>query len=268
MDKVITTLRQYVRDWSEEGESERANCYVPVLEEIEKVYGHLTIEEKGKIRCLSPGSGLGRLPLEIAGRGYSSEGNEFSYYMLIAAHFVLNSTSFKDEYNVYPWIHSLSNHRLTDDMFRSTSYPDVHPSAFLEGKKGNFSMCAGDFVECYSTSEAKATFDVVCTVFFIDTAPDVVKYLKVIKHILKEDGIWINNGPLLWHFEDTTRADEYSNGRMELSLDELMSVCKQVGFDVELRDKPVQTTYMGNNKGMMSHVYDAYFWVARKSVCK
>ena len=251
MDKVITTLRQFVRDWTREGESERDNCYGPVLRQIEKVYGHLSPKEKSQIRCLSPGSGLGRLPLEIAGLGYTSEGNEFSYYMLISAHFVLNSTSSNEEYNLQPWIHSLSLHRSREDMFRTVAFPDVLPSTFLQGKQGDFSMCAGDFVECYSDAEAEATFDVVCTVFFIDTAPDVVRYLKTIKHILKDDGIWINNGPLLWHFEDTTRTDDqYSRGRMELTLDELMHVARQVGFDVELEPQPIKTTYMGNERGI------------------
>lgn len=32
---------------------------------------------------LVPGAGLGRLPLEIASRGYACQGNEFSYYMLL-----------------------------------------------------------------------------------------------------------------------------------------------------------------------------------------
>lgn len=34
-------------------------------------------------RVLVPGAGLGRLPLEIAARGYSCQGNEFSYFMLL-----------------------------------------------------------------------------------------------------------------------------------------------------------------------------------------
>jgi hypothetical protein len=34
-------------------------------------------------RVLVPGAGLGRLPLEIASRGYACQGNEFSYYMLL-----------------------------------------------------------------------------------------------------------------------------------------------------------------------------------------
>jgi carnosine N-methyltransferase len=37
-----------------------------------------------------PGAGLGRLAFEIANRGYSCQGNEFSLFMLLASNFVLN----------------------------------------------------------------------------------------------------------------------------------------------------------------------------------
>lgn len=42
------------------------------------------------VKVISPGSGLGRLPLEICLRGYQSMGNEFSYFMLILSNFILN----------------------------------------------------------------------------------------------------------------------------------------------------------------------------------
>ncbi len=34
MDKVRTTIRQFYRDWSEEGKEERDTCYKPILDEI------------------------------------------------------------------------------------------------------------------------------------------------------------------------------------------------------------------------------------------
>ena len=34
MDKVKTTLKQFVRDWSSEGEQERKSCYQPVIDKI------------------------------------------------------------------------------------------------------------------------------------------------------------------------------------------------------------------------------------------
>lgn len=42
------------------------------------------------IKVLVPGAGLGRLAYELAYRGYSCQGNEFSVFMLFASNFVLN----------------------------------------------------------------------------------------------------------------------------------------------------------------------------------
>lgn len=42
------------------------------------------------MQILVPGAGLGRLAFEIAKRGYSCQGNEFSLFMLFASNFVLN----------------------------------------------------------------------------------------------------------------------------------------------------------------------------------
>lgn len=38
MDKVKTTLKQFVRDWSASGEQERRECYDPVLSEVKEIF--------------------------------------------------------------------------------------------------------------------------------------------------------------------------------------------------------------------------------------
>ena len=38
MDKVKTTVKQFVRDWSNDGKNERDACYKPVLDEIEELF--------------------------------------------------------------------------------------------------------------------------------------------------------------------------------------------------------------------------------------
>lgn len=34
MDKVLTTIKQFFRDWSKEGAEERRRCYKPIVDEI------------------------------------------------------------------------------------------------------------------------------------------------------------------------------------------------------------------------------------------
>lgn len=112
MEKVQSTLKQIVRDWSKDGEEERSACYNPIIEEIElnfppaqrllSYYYSLLVETSfsliiisicrpsEQVQILVPGAGLGRLAFEIAKRGYSCQGNEFSLFMLFASNFVLN----------------------------------------------------------------------------------------------------------------------------------------------------------------------------------
>ncbi len=63
-----------------------------------------------------------------------------------------------------------------------------------------FSMAAGNFVEIYSDSANKEAWDCIVTCFFVDTAPVVMEYIETILHCLKPGGVWINLGPLLYHW--------------------------------------------------------------------
>ncbi|XP_077864473.1 carnosine N-methyltransferase-like [Saccoglossus kowalevskii] len=89
MDKVQTTLRQFVRDWSEDGQKERDTDYKPIIEEIMKRFPPDKCDVS-KISVLVPGAGLGRLAYEIAGKGYICQGNEISLFMLFSSNFILN----------------------------------------------------------------------------------------------------------------------------------------------------------------------------------
>lgn len=37
IDKVIGTLRQFVREWSSEGQNERDQCFKPILDELQEM---------------------------------------------------------------------------------------------------------------------------------------------------------------------------------------------------------------------------------------
>lgn len=83
--KVRTVLRQFVRDWADEGAPERDLQYGCLLDALGRYVPNAFKESGGqakKSRVLTPGSGLSRLPFECARRGYAAQGNEFSYHML------------------------------------------------------------------------------------------------------------------------------------------------------------------------------------------
>ncbi len=61
-------------------------------------------------------------------------------------------------------------------------------------------MVAGEFVEVYCKSIEE--WDCVATCYFIDTAHNIIEYIRTIHNTLKKNGIWINLGPLLFHYAD------------------------------------------------------------------
>lgn len=82
-------LHSLYREWSAEGETEREQSFGPLLAELvrrlplrppqkDEEQEQRLMDETLVHKVLVPGCGLGRLPLEIASRGYSCEGNEFS----------------------------------------------------------------------------------------------------------------------------------------------------------------------------------------------
>lgn len=100
-------------------------------------------------------------------------------------------------------------------------------------------MCAGEFIESFSGEDSVGTFDVVVTCFFMDTAHNAIEYIETIRKCMKRDGIWINLGPCLWHYElgegrsGKGAFDEEGNyvGSIELSVEDLMVChCKEYHY--------------------------------------
>jgi carnosine N-methyltransferase len=168
----------------------------------------------------------------------------------------------------------MSHHRSTKDLLRCIKIPDENPADGLAmaGAKGQMSMVAGDFVDCYSAPHESESFNIVITIFFLDTAPNVLKYIDTIHNVLEPGGIWINLGPLAWHFEpdESTmhNGPKQSGGSVELTLDELLSVIQKEGFEIlsgnNLDQHTIRTPYMGDSRGTLKYLYDAEFWVAKK----
>lgn len=252
-DRVRTVLRQLSRDWSAEGAEERALAYDPIIQAVE---ARVPTSPENRKSVLIPGSGLGRLAFEFAMRGYISQGNEFSYFMLIPAHFILNCTHHVCEHDLFPYIHGHSNWRTADDMLQCVQVPDVLPSELPNG--ANFSMVAGEFVEVYAKAEERARWDVVATCYFIDTSKNLLRYLEVINAVLPVGGVWVNAGPLLWHFEH----DKIPT--LEFTLDEVLALVEACGFVIEEQKSLPAQTYTGIPHSMLVHHYVPAFWVCRK----
>ncbi|SGY94033.1 BQ5605_C037g11623 [Microbotryum silenes-dioicae] len=279
-ERLRSTLRSVARDWSVEGAHEREAAYTPILNAFQELYGHYEAEDKAKLNVLVPGAGLGRLAWEIVNAGYTCQ----------ETNRVLNSfhsTTSINAHTIHPYLHSFSNIRTNADLLGSVQIPDVDPSTIASTSSGEFSFAAGDFLEIYAQPSQQAHFDVIVTCFFIDTAKNIVEYLERIWSLLKEDGVWINCGPTLWHFENTEGCNS-----IELSLEDVKALAKRIGFVLEVRspyewqfsslylaidastrscwpsqnEREVRTSYTTNKRSTLRHEYAASFWTARKSV--
>ncbi|KIH88610.1 methyltransferase family [Sporothrix brasiliensis 5110] len=253
---------------------------------------------RGRLKVLVPGAGLGRLVFDLCLAGYEAEGNEISYHQLLASSYILNFTRKAGQHTIYPWVHSFSNHRVRENHLRSYAVPDVHPGqAIVDASMqqmqqplqpgqhgiGTMSMCAADFLCLYSDAEHAEVYDAVACVFFLDTAPNLIRYIETIRHCLKPGGLLINIGPLLWHFENnapgnhgrdddgdgehdaTTSTGIADPGSFELSDDEVRALVEKLGFTVVTHETGVETPYIHDDQSLLQTVYKSSHWVARKN---
>jgi carnosine N-methyltransferase len=249
-DKVKSILKLFARDWSAFGEHERTQCYGPLLDALAR-YKPIVKGSEGTIDVLVPGAGLGRLAWECVLRGYNTQGNEFSYFCLICSSFILNHNFPANTFQIYPYIHQSHNIREFTDQIRAVNVPDVPPSDVP--RNAEFSMVAGDFLQVYDDPNA---WDAVLTCFFIDTAKNIIAYVEKIREILKPDGVWINIGPLLYHY-----ADMPGETSIELTYAELKQVMVHYGFQIQ-EERWVTCRYCDNGPSMYHVEYECVFFVA------
>ena len=148
--KVRGTLHQCAREWSSVGKKERDQCFTPLLKQLDK-YLPVNDSNRNKQKVLIPGSGLGRLVLECCARGYSTQGNEFDYFMLMTCNLMLNHVQKVNEFKIFPWINDRCNIYKRSDIMKPVLFPDVCPIDLVSKNPDghDMSMCAGEFLEVY-----------------------------------------------------------------------------------------------------------------------
>ena len=256
IDKVRSTFASIARDWSSEGAAERRICYGPLLEALEKRWP--TPESREGVRVLTPGAGLGRLTYEVARMGFSSQGNEFSFFMLIVSSFILNNTQRAEEFTIHPYVRGSLNLLSAADRPRAIKIPDVCPGEADSGRM-DMSMTAGDFLEVYTSEENEAQWGAVVSAFFIDTAHNIFDYIDAIRYMIKPGGIWVNLGPLLYHFSDM--ADEFS---VDLAWDEVRAAIEKSGFKIKEERIIEGCPYTANVRSLFQVRYNCIYFVAER----
>ncbi|KAH7727186.1 hypothetical protein AAVH_05411 [Aphelenchoides avenae] len=258
MSKARSTLKQIVRDWSVDGAQERSSCYDRVLKALDERYPDR--ESRHDLHVLVPGAGLSRLAWEVLQKGFSCTGNEFSMFMLLTSNFILNACQEKEDFTIYPYLLDFSNAWSYEDMLRPVTFPDVEPCFGSPSRKNIFAMCAGDFLQAFADESNK--YDCILTVFFLDTAANPINYIRSIHRILRPGGVWLNFGPLTYHFEDA--EDELS---LELPFGEILRIIEKVGFrldKVEGSEYGHFAKYTSNAESMLNFTYHCGFFECTK----
>lgn len=227
------------------------------------------------VKILVPGSGVGRLAHEIAALGgFEVTANEWSAYMNVAYRYVTSAAVMgrgKFSSSFYPFVDWWSHQPTRKELYREIAFPDMDVSLSGGKRTGGGSndggdggadssvlLVEGDFTttpfstrnrrkkDSHGVKEEKREegFDAIVTLFFIDTARNLMSYLETIHRLLKKPlatsssgsndnrggndaggdgngGHWINLGPLLYG----------SAPFLQFSLEEILQLSEAMGFE-------------------------------------
>lgn len=254
--RVIEALGHYIRDWCPEGESELQFLVDNVVTQLNE---SIAVEDRHKTMVVVPGSGLGRIAHAIAELGSSSSNDkfgsvqavEYSGLMHVCNSYMYNNSTDKSDkaksYELYPYIHTSSNITEAKSQFRSIKLNTGGQ------QPENLVLNHDDFRYFEAVDASKYENVVVVSVFFMDTAENIVEYFDAIETLTKptsknniKNGYWINIGPLKYG----------SAAQAELTADELTKLRKSMGWRdvncVTTIDKPKQ---YGEN-GLVGYITD------------
>lgn len=97
------------------------------------------------------------------------------------------------------------------------------------------------------------------TCFFMDTAHNIIEYIECISNILKKGGIWVNIGPLLYHY-----SEQPEEIQIELSWEEIEKIIPKFGFKFRKQPEWRDCVYTNDKESMMQMVYKCVFFSAVK----
>ncbi|KAK0657914.1 N2227-like protein-domain-containing protein [Cercophora newfieldiana] len=273
---VSQALKHLVRDWGDEGASERDAAFPCIIKALGSIlvraqsHGSHHDDFHQPLQVLLPGAGLGRLGHHISqslGHAFQVTNNEWSMYQNVVYRFLENTSPTSQQQQqppstVYPFIDSWSHHSTTSNMLRGVSFPNTPLHV------GGVVLVEGDFTTAFSSEQQMGYYDVVVTHFFIDTARNLMSYLDTIFRVLKPGGHWVNFGPLLYG----------SAPFVQLSLEEVLAVSEAMGFRFDhvpdgccgVETLPgrkacgVEAAYGFDARALTKNAYDAQLWVARR----
>jgi carnosine N-methyltransferase len=245
LQQLTAALRAAARDWTSLGATERRETYGAILSVLNEFL------DPGQT-VLIPGSGLGRLAVEVASDGFVAHANESSFIMLVAAWAALMRPL---PFRIFPFLHQLSGLDTFADSLLAADFPDRNdhdPAALLAD--GRLRLLAGQFAGL--AEAADDTYDAVVTCYFIDVVGDMAAAIGIIHRLLRPGGYWINMGPMMLHHGD----DAFFTTQ---TLEDVSRIAAGVGFEI-IREERIETTYIANPAAHIRTMYKCKLSVARR----
>lgn len=248
--RVVESLCHYARDWPVTESDE----VIPLLKYINDQCKDL---DNDKTVAVVPGSGLGKVAHYLASnfKFSSIHAVEFSWLMVLMNEFLYSKNNFNGKLNVYPYLHTYSNHLNIDDQIRPVEI--THSLS----KPDNLSIHHADFTKFNVKEHLKDTENpenvVFVTCFFLDTAENLIEYLQSINNIasnFKGKKKLINLGPLKYG----------TAAKVEVSDAELKQLFKFMGWRIIDEQDPMLLGYLTDKKGLWQGYYNVMLWSAVK----
>jgi hypothetical protein len=258
-DRISDIFNHFIRDWSSGGPHRRDLGSEPILDSLSTLFPRHKDSRKDPKKVLLPGAGLGRLAHEIAQLGgFEVTMNEISAHMNVVYRYA-ETLRIAEAEIFYPYIDWWSYQPSMAELTEKIRFPDVAINA------SDVLLVEGDFLSVFQNSTGE--FDAVVTLFFIDTAQNMMDYLETIENILKPGGVWINLGTFLYgaspflhlSLEDLINITKYKNFKF-LDVDERWGDLSIPGERIRTRE----VSYLFNERAYRKKLYEAQFWIAQK----
>lgn len=240
--RVVESLGHFIRDWLPQGERETRPMLDYVTRQLDAI---IPPDEAAQTCVVMPGLGLGRVAHEVAlHRPYGAvHAVEFSGLMHACHKYVY---AHEDTATIYPYVHTCLNFVSAASQFRGVEL------ALKVAQPANLHLWLDDFRYFAPPDREQYKNVVVVSVFFIDTAENLIDYFDQINQLTVpsrrtpvENGYWINFGPLKYG----------SAAQVELSVDEVAHIRKRMGWvDVEA-STTLNDPAFGNN-GVVGYITD------------
>merc|ERR1712232_1010019 len=145
------------------------------------------------------------------------------------------------------------NRFKAEDHVRKVPLPDVDVPSLPP-------VIFGDFLQLYDAAAKRASFDACVTAFALDNSPNILRFVRIIAHIVRPGGLWANFGPLAYDQEH----DESHGHGVELSWEELK--CALSNFFEVVEENFIDSFHASNMESMMQMQYNCiYFTAVRNS---